>query len=599
MPIDHEFPAPRTLLQSLPRRGIASRIIRQTAAIWALLMVVAWCTDAAPSAPDSRTSITIGDHDYKQRNGSWYLASDTGQSFLVDPEVITVKFNQQVSRQAQSDLHASLDTRVLRTNRLGYADIQVDTGSDVIDIARRYLGSGLVATAEPNTIGRYLVIPDDPLFPAQWHLDQVNDADIDAPLAWEVPAMAPRVIVGILDSGTDWTHDDMGLGADSYQNIFLHSGEEPWADPDDPNTGNGVDDDNNGFIDDWKGWDFHLGNNDARSSADHGTRVAGIVGAKTNNGFGVAGVAGGFGTPGVQLMTLGIGVSYPVGSVMDDAILYAADNGARIITMSLTVGESSAINDALIEAFAAGVLIDCASGNNNGAPVAYPANNPLVIAVGATNQSDLIASFSARGVDQELAAPGVDIWSCVFNDGFDDGSGTSFAAPIVAGVAALVFAANPQLDNQAVRQLLRDTADQVGPYDYNWNAGMPGHSTELGYGRVNAAAAVMAAVSTAGVSDQAAAVMRPLLVEQNRPNPFNPSTVISYTLTADSRVSVAIMTPLGRNVVTLVEEAQPAGPHSIAWDGRDAVGKQTTSGVYFYRIQAGEQVATRKMLLVK
>ncbi len=109
----------------------------------------------------------------------------------------------------------------------------------------------------------------------------------------------------------------------------------------------------------------------------------------------------------------------------------------------------------------------------------------------------------------------------------------------------------------------------------------------------------MEAGATAGVQSPSTLGRRPVLVQQNRPNPFNPSTVIRYTLAADSPVSIAIMTPLGRHVVTLLEEAQSAGTHSVTWNGRDRVGNQAASGVYFYRVKVGEQEASRKMLLTK
>src|SRR5690606_29563221 len=332
-------------------------------------------------------------------------------------------------------------------------------------------------------------------------------------------------------------------------------------------------------------------------------RVAGIVAAKTHNGFGVAGVAGGFGIgdgfsiPGAKVMVVGVGDTAPVTAILDDAILYAIDNGARVITMSLTVGQTSAIDAALVEAWNSGLLIDCASGNSANA-VSYPARDPNVIAVGATTQPDSLASFSCRAAEQGVASPGVNILSCVYGDGFAAGDGTSFAAPIVGGIAALMFSVNPGLTNVDARQILRDTADKVGPYNYNWNPGLPGHSQELGYGRVNARAAVEAARSTASVGESSTA-SSVLTLQPNAPNPFRPATHIRYTLSQPGHVTVSVQNVLGQHLTTLVDELQPAGAHGVVWDGRDELGREAASGIYLYRVTAGSQSSTGKMLLTR
>jgi subtilisin family serine protease len=546
-------------------------------------------------------AVFIGGQEYQQVDGHWQMISATGDIFDVDPEVITIRFAPGVSAEAQAELISANGTQILRANRLGFIDLRVAPGADVIDVVSSFLRSELIDSAEPNTFGAYLILPGDPRFGQQWHLDQGNDADVDAPEAWDLETGSPQVVVAILDSGTDWTHDDMGLGpigGGNYQNIWLNPGEDPWANQDNPNTGNGIDDDANGYVDDWKGYDFNNGNNDSRGPFDHGTRVAGIVGAKTHNGFGIAGVAGGFGGQGCGLMVAGVGDDFPVGSILDDAIIYAIDNGANVITMSLTVGETGAINAALQDAWNSGLLIDCASGNGGNSPVSYPARHPNVIAVGATTPQDLLAGFSSRGEDQEVAAPGVNILSCHFNDGFSAGDGTSFAAPIVAGIAGLMFSINPALTNVEARQILRDTAEKVGPYDYNWNPGMPGHSRELGYGRVNAADAVLAARPSSGLpAGSGVPTARPLVLMPNAPNPFNPTTHIRYSLAEQGHVTVSLHTPLGRHLRTLVDEVQPAGVHAVVWDGRDRLGRQVASGVYLYTVTTGEVMSVGKMLL--
>lgn len=365
---------------------------------------------------------------------------------------------------------------------------------------QQYINSGLCEIAELNTFGEYIVIPNDPDFSNQWGLDQTSDMDIDAPEAWDIETGNSNVVVGILDSGTDWDHEDLGVGTDGYQNIWLNPGEDAWTNPSDPSTGNTADDDNNGFLNDWKGWDFFNNNNDARNDKTcspgkwHGTHVAGVTGAKTHNLTGIAGVAGGFGAEGVKLMTVGIGDCFPSGSILDDAILYAARNGADIIQLSITVGQTSAIDAAFQTAYQTyGVFIDCASGNSSSSTVSYPASNQYVVAVGATTQSDTKAGFSNYGTKLEIAAPGVNIFSTQPGNIYAYSSGTSFAAPHVAGVAALMLSINPSLTPDAILTILQCTSEKVGGYDYN--AVSPGRSLELGYGRINAHQAVSLAQS--------------------------------------------------------------------------------------------------------
>jgi len=557
------------------------------------------CLLCASLPASEAAALSLGGRQYEKAGDVWVQVDADGTQFEVDPRVITVRFRSGFTASGQSALHATLGTEVLRTSRLGYVDLGLPDGADVIDVVSQYLrAEGDVISAEPNTIGEFLVLPFDGRFGDQWHLDQSNDADIDAPEVWDLETGSAQVIVGILDSGTDWSHDDLGPGGQNYQNIFRHSGEDAWSNPNDPDSGNGQDDDNNGFVDDWKGWDFGNGNNDARSPADHGTRVAGVTGAKTSNGFGVAGVAGGFLSEGAQLMTLGVGESGPLGSILDDAIIYATDNGARVITMSLTVGTSGAIDAAVAYAYDAGVFIDCASGNSSG-PVSYPARLAEIVAVGATDESDRLAGFSSRGEDQEVAAPGVGILSTVFNDGYGAASGTSFSAPIVAGVAALMFSANPALTNLEVRQILQDTSEKVGNYDYNWDPSRPGHSRELGYGRVNARDAVEMAGGSTSISDPLGAMDGPLSELRNHPNPFSGMTEIQYALIESGTVKVSVHTPLGQLVTTIVDAEVEPGLHSARWNGRDDEGNLVPSGVYFYQVIANDVAYSRKLLLAR
>lgn len=223
--------------------------------------------------------------------------------------------------------------KLVRSNKLGFYDFRPVQKQNLIDIYRQLLKNPIVKDVFANTIGKYILIPNDTQYTAQWYLEQASDADIDISNAWDITTGNSSVVVAILDSGSDWTHQDLGFGTDSYQNIHLNTGEDSWTNPNNPATGNGVDDDGNGYIDDWKGWDFGNSNNDSRGPYFHGTHVAGIIGAKTNNGIGISGIAGGNNSPGAGLMIVGVGDYGPNSAAMDDAILYAMDNGAKIFNL--------------------------------------------------------------------------------------------------------------------------------------------------------------------------------------------------------------------------------------------------------------------------
>lgn len=423
---------------------------------------------------------------YLQEGATWIQQEANGQRFEINREVITVKFHDAAQRSSQDALHRSLGTRELRRASTGFIDLRIPDGVDVFQIIDAYKASPLVEIAEPNTLGHWTAAPDDTQYPSQSWLPLVS-----AERAWDITSGDPGIIVAVLDSGVEFTHEDLGTGPDAYQNIWLNPGEDAWSDPSDPATGNGTDDDMNGLVDDWKGWDFANNDNVSSGTFFHGTAVAGTVAAKTNNALGVAGMAGGFGGPGVRVMIAGVGDSGPNGAVLDDAILYAAAHGANIIQLSLGVGSSAAIDAAVAEVYDnQNMLVICSSGNGGGSSVGYPASLPKVIAVGATTTTDTRAGFSQHGANLEISAPGTSFLTLTLNNGYASTSGTSFSSPIVSGIAALMWSLNPTLPNTKIRQILRDTADKVGGYNYNWNAAMPGHSFELGYGKANAASAL-------------------------------------------------------------------------------------------------------------
>lgn len=323
-----------------------------------------------------------------------------------------------------------------------------------------------------------VLTPGDPGWSSQW-----APAQIQAPSAWSVVTGTADVVIAVIDSGVQLNHEDLAA------KVWVNSGETP---------GNGIDDDNNGKVDDVHGWHFYHywsdgafePGEDANVQDDfgHGTHVSGIAAAATNNDLGIAGIAWG-----TRLMPVKVLDQFGTGWYSDIAagIVYAADNGARIINLSLGGSpDSQTLRTAVDYARDHGVLVIAATGNDGG-PVLYPAAYEPTLAVAATDANDQWASFSNHGPQVDLAAPGTDILSTWCHSDFLAGaclgsyyfakSGTSMAAPHVSGVVALIWSRWPDLAASDVISRLRDTADDVGDL---------GPDPYTGWGRVNAYQAV-------------------------------------------------------------------------------------------------------------
>ncbi|MDE0089690.1 MAG: S8 family serine peptidase [Candidatus Poribacteria bacterium] len=298
------------------------------------------------------------------------------------------------------------------------------------------------------------IVPDDPKYSEQWSLPLIN-----LPQAWAIEKGNRDVVIAIIDSGIDYTHDDLA------NKIWVNPGE--IAD-------NGLDDDGNGYIDDVHGWDFTdapnlqaegdfiEGDNEPIDESGHGTHVAGIAGAMPNNGIGIAGVA--WNCP---LMAVRAGLSLGGGSRMQDddsaaAIVYAADNGASIINMSWGSSQHSfVIQDAIDYAYARGAVLIGAAGNSQEAESIFPAGYRKVISVASTTQHKQRYYKSNFGASVDIGAPGNAILSTQINNDYRILTGTSMAAPHVAGVAALMRSKRSNLTHEEVRQILINTTDVV------------------------------------------------------------------------------------------------------------------------------------------
>lgn len=314
----------------------------------------------------------------------------------------------------------------------------------------------VVERAEPDYLLHQLeTIPDDPRFPEQWGMTKIK-----APAAWDV-SVGGSVVTAVIDTGVDYTHDD--LAPNTWKNLG-----EDWTSDGDPGN-NGIDDDGDGYVDDYYGWNFYGGNNEpidlVSEGGGHGTHCAGVIGAMGDNGLGVAGL-----NWSVKVMALKfIG---PEGGYVSDAIeavYYAIQKKAKVLSNSWGGGDfEQAMYDAIKTASDNGLIFSAAAGNDgtdNDSTPSYPASYDLanVISVAATDSRDELASFSNYGAKSvHIAAPGVDILSCYPGNSYELMSGTSMACPHISGACALLMAKNPDLTARQVKLLLMHYVEKVG-----------------------------------------------------------------------------------------------------------------------------------------
>lgn len=356
-----------------------------------------------------------------------------------------------------------------RHPQIGVIELDVPAGQEMAvasDLAR----DPGVRFAEPDYIVHAELVPNDPRWVDQWGL-----ARIRAERAWDRVRDVHGLMIAVIDTGITLDHPDL------KDRIWTNPGEIP---------NNGLDDDQNGKVDDVHGWHFFhnctssgscdpMEDGNTRDDNGHGTLVAGIIGADSNNGTGIAGLAWKATLLPVKVLDQDGWGFY---SDIADGLIYATDTGAAIINLSLGgTDPSETLRRAVNYALGQNRLVVAASGNN-AQSIDYPAVYPGVIAVGATDRNDQRAHFSNSGPELDLVAPGVSILSTSPSlSGYAFGTGTSFAAPHVAGVAALVWAAAPALTAAQVRSILEQTAVDLGP---------PGRDNDYGYGRIDAGAAI-------------------------------------------------------------------------------------------------------------
>ncbi len=572
-------------------------------------------------------------------------------------------------------------------DRHGLAVIKIGENENIFSKIDELKNNSLVEFAEPNGIIHAAYDPNDTYYQSglQWYLKNTgqnppsgtSDADIDAPEAWNITQGSSDIKIAVLDSGIpkidgDLSHPDLN----DYPRIM------PLVD--------------------YVGEGDYLEN--VKDLYGHGTHVAGIIGAETNNTEGIAGIANG-----CTLFIYKV-FDYQGNGYETDfyyAVEHAIDWGVQIINFSGFTPGTSITTAALDDANSANVIIVAAAGNDNlnylFSPASYCSSRNNVISVGATDQNDSWSTYSNHsntlnvvapggyGLNEQSSYDGDDIYSTTPNyattlsssgettQSYGYLAGTSMAAPVVSAIAALMLSKNPNLTPLQVRNTIEHTAEDKGA---------TGYDQYYGHGRVNAYYALLAVVGpqnfhttngnnsyvslawdaipasvlqhyevsrninnwgwsvittttntsytdnefqrnrtgddvveyrvrsktidnvyslysnilsadgTSTYQQKRAELVKEIPTEydlsQNYPNPFNPTTVISYALPEAGNTLITIYDYLGREVTTLVNDYKTAGKYEVVFDAT-----RLSSGLYFYKINAGRFSVTKKMMLVK
>ena len=509
--------------------------------------------------------------------------------------------------------------------------LKIPAGETVESILQKILGFPGVQYAEPNYLAK--MFSNDTYYNNQWSLPNTvwdNAYNSSATLTSSFyTGSSTFVVIAVIDSGVDWQHPDLA-------NVF-------WYNVKESTYSDGIDNDGNGYIDDYYGYNTLYGQEPPTSPTDteeaeyadrrpwdtvgHGTHVSGIAAAQIDNDEGIAGVSWVS-----QIMAIKVFSQYGGGEFFNIAagLIYAADNGAKIINMSLgsSVGSQS-LKEAIDYAVSKGCVVVVASGNESENEISYPAAYDNCIAVGASDRYNARVSFSNYGPQLDVVAPGGGastsdkIYStysvstgAVNSDGsitwaytvvvaIEDGmvkyfrcptyrymQGTSMSAPFVSGLAALVISQNPTFTPKQVEERIESTCDDINT---------PGRDFYSGWGRVNVYRALTNNKNVYYVSSGGEKV-------KSYPNPFYPNVHGKVTIRlpqsyqSAEKFRITIYNIAGRPVKISDSsslETSMGDEGLVYWDGRNDNGDMVASGLYYYVVDTGGKKFRGKITLIK
>ena len=467
-----------------------------------------------------------------------------------------VELNKKYNLSKISELDLTLKERYI------IEKIKLPSGMSVNEGVELYRNLPEVEFVEPNYIlHAFEVVPNDIYYTSQWGLSKIH-----ASQAWEIVTGSPTVIIAVIDTGVDYNHEDLKT------NIITSN-------------------------------DYDFVNNDPYAMDDngHGTHVAGIIAAVSNNGIGITGL-----TWNCKILPIKVLDGDGNGDDFNIAkgIQYAADNGAKIINMSFGDTNYPPVASIVISttcqyAYEKGCILIAASGNgydtnNDGYPdrfdcVSYPAGLDTVIAVGACDNTDNRASYSNYGINLDIVAPGgsgrngtgENILSTIPGNKYAEEAGTSMAAPFVSGVVGLILSRNPNMSQHAIKDAICESADDIG---------LPGIDIYTGHGRINAFGAL---------TWQPPPSVKNLI---NYPNPFNPKIgQKTFILIPEELLGTHIIVKIfniAGDLVSILDKPGEIMSSYAKWDGKNDYGDVVSPGLYFYYIETDKGKAKGKLTVI-
>lgn len=424
-------------------------------------------------------------HQYSQAQTSAFTKIHSNSE--VHSDIIVIKFKNQettngkISTSTESQLkklknviggyashHQIFENRTISDARLSSSALEniykitLSSGANIWQNLAKLQKLDFIAYAEPLYINELLIIPNDPeadsIDGKQYYLSIIKAYE-----GWDIDQSDSTMVIGIVDTGVNMDHEDLG-------NIAYN-----FLDP-----VNGVDDDGDGYIDNYFGWDIADNDNDPTADGNpHGTAVTGMAAAKTNNEIGIAGI--GFKS---KFLPVKIGETSSRQLVNEyEGIIYAADHGCKVINLSwggagsLSKFGQDIINYAVLEK---DVVVVAAAGNTHKELNFYPSSFENVLSVGATNNQDNLAPWATYSHFIDIMAPGDKVFTTKNNGNYGTTTGSSFSAPLVSGAAALVRSHFPELSALQVIEQLRVTADDISDVGSNMD-----YYGMMGKGRLN------------------------------------------------------------------------------------------------------------------